>query len=115
MIAIICTDGQLSHKDIQRECIKQKWIPLLTLKSQEKTILPVFNLADIAYKFVVRNLPKEWKHGCVHLTNDDIATIIKKNWTIQPMDFPRKIKDNPEFEMSFEIHEFTEEPDYRMG
>lgn len=114
MIAIICTDGQLGLHEIEKECVSQKWIPLLILKQKldGKIILPVFNLIDISRKFVNRNMPKNWNHGCVLLANEDIENIIKKDWKIEPFDFPRKVNEHPDFEMTFEIHEFAQEPDF---
>lgn len=115
MISIICTDGQLGVNEIKKECIAGKWIPLLVLRKGEDVILPVFNLIDIAKNFTKRNLPKEWKHGCVYLCKDDIAAIIKKGWKIEPFNFPKKINENIEIEMGFEIYEFFEEPDFIHG
>lgn len=117
MIAIICTDGQMEIDDIHKECISGKWIPLLILKETVtgKVHLPVFSLQDIAYKFVVRNLPKEWKHGCVYLADDDIATVIERGWQFMPMDFPRKMNEHPDYEFGFEIHQFSEEPEFKVS
>lgn len=114
MIAIICTDGQLDINNIEKECVAQKWIPLTVLKRKydKKILLPVFNLTDIAFKFIVRNLPKNWKHGCVYLSDSDIEKILKKGWQIEPFDFPRKVNEHPDFDMTFEIHEFEVEPDF---
>jgi hypothetical protein len=113
MISIICTDGQLGLTEIQKECVKGKWIPLLVLKQNNNLILPIFNLVEIARKFIKRNLPKEWNHGCVFLCEDDIVAIKKRDWKIEIFDFPRKVNENPEIELGFEIHEFEEEPDFK--
>jgi hypothetical protein len=117
MIAIICTDGQMGIDDLQKECVSGKWIPLLVLRDRKtKEIhLPVFNLEDVVRKFVGRNLPKNWKHGCVYLADDDIATIIENGWQFMPMDFPRKVNEHPDYELSFEIHEFSEEPEFKVS
>ncbi len=115
MIAVICTDGQLNIENIQFECIKGKWAPLLVLKDKntEEINIPVFNLEDICFRFIVRNLPKDWKRGCVHLSDYDIAAIIKKGWKFMPLEFPRKYSESETYEIGFEIHEFSEEPDFR--
>ena len=117
VIAIICTDGQMGIDDLHNECVSGKWIPLLVLRDRKtkEVHLPVFNLQDIAYRFVVRNLPKNWKHGCVHLADDDIVTVIKRGWQFMPMDFPRKVNEHPDYEISFEIHEFSEEPEFKVS
>lgn len=113
MIAIINTDGQIKINEIQKECIAGKWIPLLILNKNNKKILPVFNLPDIARNFIKRNLPKNWTHGCVFLSDSDIEKILKNGWEIQPFDFPRKLNESPEVEFDFEIHEFVEQPDFK--
>jgi hypothetical protein len=117
MIAIICTDGQMKIDEIENECINGKWVPLLVLKEKNtnQTFLPVFNLKDVAYKFIIRNLPRKWHHGCVFLSDDDICTIIQKDWKFMPLDFPRKLNEHPDYEISFEIHEFKEEPEFKVG
>lgn len=112
MISIICTDGQMNIGEIEKECVKGKWIPLLVLKEENKTILPVFNLQDVARKFVQRNLPKSWNHGCVLLSDSDIEVILKKGWIIEGFNFPRRLCDHPSMSMTFEIHEFAEQPDF---
>ena len=113
MIAVICTDGQMKIDEIEKECVTGKWIPLLIYKTNNKKILPVFNLEDVARSFVKRNLPKNWAHGCVFLADSDIEKILKNDWEIQPFDFPRKLNENPEIQFDFEIHEFQEEPDFK--
>ena len=112
MIAIINTDGQMKISEIQKECISGKWIPLLIYKINNKKVIPVFNLTDIARNFIKRNLPKSWTHGCVFLADTDIEKIIKTGLEIQPFEFPRKINENPDIKFDFEIHEFLEEPDF---
>jgi hypothetical protein len=115
MIAIICTDGQLNIENIKFECVKGKWAPLLTLKDKNtaEINIPVFNLEDVCFRFIVRNLPKEWKRSCVYLSDSDIAIIIKKGWKFMPLEFPNKYTESEKYEIGFEIHEFNEEPDFR--
>ena len=115
MIAIICTDGQLTVDNIQYECAKQSWIPILTLreKSTNDILVPIFDLEDICKRFISRNLPLNWKKGCVYLTVDDAKKMISNGWKLFPLDFPRKFNDHPNFTMGFEIHEFVEEPDFK--
>jgi len=101
MIAIINTDGQMKIADILKECVSGKWVPLLILKKQNKKVLPVFNLTNVARSFAKRNLPKTWAHGCVLLADSDIEKIIKIGWEIEPFDFPKKMNENPEIEFDF--------------
>jgi hypothetical protein len=117
MIAIISTDGQLNLDEIENECVKQKWIPLVVLKNKKDNsiTLPIFNLADVARKFIVRNMPKNWKQGCVLLTETDLEIIKSKKWNVEILDFPRKVNEHPDFDMTFEIHEFSEEPDFKCA
>jgi hypothetical protein len=117
MIAIICTDGQLDIKQIENECVKESWIPLLTARNIEenKIYIPIFNLAGIAYQFCKRNLPQSWYRGCVLLSDDDIAAIIKNGWEFMPLNHPRKLNEHPNFELGFEIHDFKTKPDFKVS
>jgi hypothetical protein len=117
MIAVVCTDGQLTIDNIEHECAKQKWIPLLALKNKKKdeVVVPVFQMEDVCYRFIVRNLPKTWQRGCVHLTIEDTKKMTQKGWKLMPLDFPRKFDEHPEYEIGFEIHEFEEQPDFRVN
>ena len=114
MIAVICTDGQLQVNNIQFECVKQKWIPILILKEKVSNdiVVPIFTLEDTCYQFIIRNLPKQWKKGCIHLSQDDYDRMKEKNWKFLLLDFPRKFVDHPNYEMGFEVHDFSDEPDF---
>ena len=117
MFAVVSTDGQMTFNDLEKECVSGKWIPLCVLKNKKtgEIMLPVFNLKDICYRFIVRNIPKNWQKGCVELTAEDMQTINLKKWKLCLLDFPRKFEDHPEYEMVFEIHEFSEEPDFKVN
>jgi hypothetical protein len=117
MIAILCTDGQMNFGDVTKECVEGKWIPLLIYKQKkEETIyLPVFSIETTAKDFIKRNLPKPWIHGGVYLTDDDLKEIDNRGWKLDHITFPRKILNNPDFELGFEIHEFQSETDYKVG
>lgn len=117
MFALICTDGQMSVSEIHAECVKEKWVPLLVYRSKDskQPILPTFTLLDTARAFSKRNLPKEWLKGTVWLTDVDIQNIEKRGWRMEPFEYPRKMKDLPDIEFGFEIHEFAEEPVFKTG
>ncbi len=117
MIAVICTDGQLTVDNIEYECTRQGWIPVLTLKelSTGDILVPIFSLEDICRRFISRNLPANWNRGCIHLAIDDAKVMISKGWKLLPLDFPRKFNDHPNFTIGFEIHEFVEMPDFKTS
>lgn len=107
----------MSLNDISKECVKQKWVPLLVYrrKGSEQPILPIFALLDTARAFSKRNLPKDWLKGTVSLTDVDIEEIKSRGWVMESFDYPRKMKDLPDIEFGLEIHEFAEEPLFKTG
>lgn len=114
MMAILCSDGQLKINDIVKECVSQKWIPLLTYryKDESEIYLPIFSIQDTAKDFIKRNLPKEWLKACIYLSVDDIEKINSLKWRVEHFSFPRKIVQNPNIILGFEIFEFQEEPNF---
>jgi hypothetical protein len=113
MMAILCSDGQINLQELMKECVPGKWIPLLILKRQNKPpILPIFNLTEVAKTFIKRNLPKNWSHGAICLCEDDIEKIKSKGWEMEIFNFPRKVTDLQDMSLDFEIHEFSEVPDF---
>ena len=116
-MAILCSDGQMSISDVQDECIRQKWIPLLTYRKVNDDIiyLPVFTIEDTARNFIKRNLPKKWTHAGINLSDNDLKSITVRGWKLEHFSFPRKISGIPDIQLGFEIHEFELEPDYTVG
>ena len=114
MMAILCSDGQLNINDVTRECITQKWVPLLVYKDNDdgSIFLPVFSLIDTAKDFIKRNLPKNWIKASVILSNEDICAAKDRGWNIEHFSFPRKINGSQKITLGFEIHEFVEQPDF---
>jgi hypothetical protein len=117
MFAVISTDGQLGLKELEKECCKGKWIPLCVLKNREtgEIYLPIFNLEDICRRFAIRNLPKEWSKGSVLLTQEDYQKLDSKGFKFMLFDFPRIVNDDRDYELTFEIHEFDEQPDFKVS
>ena len=113
MMAILCSDGQMSISDVQDECIRQKLIPLLTYRKVNDDIiyLPVFTIEDTARNFIKRNLPKKWTHAGIWLADKDLEKIQHNGWKLEHFSFPRKICSDPSIQLGFDIHEFTAEPD----
>lgn len=114
MMAILCSDGQMALQDVIKECVHQKWIPLLTFryKDKEEIYLPIFSIQDTAKDFIKRNLPKKWIKACIELSNHEINTINSLNLRMEHFSFPRKISENPSIIMGFEIIDFQHEPDF---
>jgi len=114
MMAILCTDGQLEVNDVIKECVSQKWIPILTYryKNSEEIYVPIFSIQDTAKDFIKRNLPKKWLKACICLSDNEIETIKSFNWNLEHFSFPRKIAENPAIVLGFEIIEFQQQPDF---
>ena len=117
MMAILCTDGQLNYRSLQDECVKGSWIPLLVYQkiNENHIYLPVFSIEDTAKDFIKRNLPKQWTHAGINLSNKDIEIICNKGWKIEHYRFPRKLAGLSDIKLGFEIHEFHEQPDYLVS
>lgn len=115
MMAILCSDGQINLSEIHKECITQKWIPLLVYRhiNQDTVYLPVFSIEDTARNFIKRNLPKKWLHAGIWLSDGDLEKIESSGWHLEHFSFPRKICDNTSIKLGFEIHEFATEPDFQ--
>jgi len=106
VIAILCTDGALEVNDIRHECHYNKWAPVLTYQKDSVTTVVVFNNEEVAKKFVKRNINKKWVIGVVYLGDEGVEFIKSKGWSIEIMDWPRKLD-----EFRFEVIEFETSPD----
>lgn len=109
MLAAFCTEGQMNLDAVVNECGKERWIPLLVIKYEDKVVLPTFVNSEICRKFCRKNLPKGWLYGCVDLTYEDVEFLAKskKDLEVLEFSFPRLLKDA--FEFGVEIHEFVSE------
>lgn len=114
MLALLCTNGQMTVSDVISECVEQKWIPLFIFREINTNIinLPLFHDISIAKAFMKRNLPKKWSHGSFLLCQEDMNVIISKGWNLKVYDFPNKIVDRKDIELGFEIFEMAGKPDY---
>jgi hypothetical protein len=117
MICILFTDGVMNQHDIVSECKTQKWVPICVYR--EKSVVDAvptvigFNDQEMAKKFAKRNLPKDWVRGGVKLADEDVKWIKDKGWNIEIFTFPKLMNSHPVYEISFEVLEFSEEPDLR--
>ena len=85
--------------DVQKECVFEKWVPLMVMRMNDKVILPCFRHTDVARRFIERNLPKGTVCGVVNLTIRDAEWIDEKGWSPAVYDFPRKLTDVVEFDV----------------
>lgn len=104
----------MNLKDILAECQSQGWVPVLLLRTNEKTLIPCFNSQEKAIKFAKRNLPKDQIFGTTCFTEEDIQKIEKewiagKGWALEKLDHPRLMKNLGEFDV--EVFEFFEKPE----
>ena len=110
MFAILCTQGEMTARELFKECKENKFAPILIMRNEEGTIVPIFHNQDTAHKFTKRNVPKEWAiFGAVQLTPRDCEWMEMKGWKFCLLDFPRKLKDVVDFDV--EILEYDEVPD----
>ena len=101
---VIYSDGHVKLQDVSTECIRDKWIPLATYTPLgERTKVILFKCQILAKKFSKRNLPSQWITGAVRLSKDNIRFLIEKNLDLEVFDFPKKMKDNPNIELGFEV------------
>jgi len=104
LYAIVCTQGHMKLKDINDECLPQKWAPLVVFRQDGKTILSLFDSPLIAKRFAERNFPKTWLTGMVNLNPRDFEILNEKGILCTTFQFPRKLK--PTDELDIIIHEF---------
>ena len=117
MIAILCTDGQMKLEEVRNECQPGKWVPLFiyTVAGESFPTIPLFHDEKTAKAFIKRNLPKDWLHGGVALTERDIQWMKDKGWQIREMSYPNRMTDLKNIKFGFEILEFGEEPEFRIS
>lgn len=103
--------------EVRNECQPGKWVPLLTIKTEDSDItsVPLFHDDKSARQFIKRNLPKEWLHGGVVMADDDLDSLRAKGLKLEEMSYPRRLVDIPGLTFGMEIHEFAVEPGFHVG
>lgn len=88
----LTTENQMSVEDIIRECHKEKWAPVVVIKYENRTVVPVFRNHDTAMKFIFRNFGKSVKptSGTIGIDKVDFDIFTNKGWEVEILDFPRK-------------------------
>lgn len=85
--AIVCTQAQMGPRDIIKECVPGKWVPLLVMRPAEGLlIVPCFKDSSTACRFAERNMPKEWRrHGKRNMVMiiDIIEPLINSDGTLR--------------------------------
>jgi len=112
LYAIVCTEGHMGIKDIRKECLPRKWVPLVIFRQNGKTILPVFESAIVARRFAERNLPTKWLTGSVNLDLRDEELLDGKGIQRVVLRFPQKLRDVVEFDV--EVHEYDPDKELEM-
>ena len=109
---LFCTQGYMSTKEFKEECTAGKWLPILVMRvgDNAEPIMPMFDSAEIAAKFVKRNLPKGWVCGTVNLRLKDAHWMDNRGWKAIKYDYPKLLKDVVKFDV--EIIEF--EPEHKL-
>ena len=97
-IAAVTTAGDMTYLDIQSECGKEGWVPLIVYQYEGATVLPIFKNERICKDWIGRNISKKWKpNGCCFLTKEDMEFVEDKNWNIKFFEWPNKIKGRVDF------------------
>jgi hypothetical protein len=106
--------GEMVLKEILEECQKEGWVPLLVIRTKDRTSIPSFKVQDEAVKFAKRNIAKGELWGTTQLTLPDVEKIQKewidgKKWHFEQMEFPKFIGNNGTIDV--ECYSFIEKPD----
>lgn len=109
MFAVLCTQGEMTAFQVLKECRKDKFAPILVMRNEGESVVPLFPSQKVAARFVDRNLPKEWGvTGAVQVTEQDLEFLEGKGHRFCLLNFPRKLTDIVEFDI--EILEYVEAP-----
>lgn len=112
MYAIVCTQGEMSFKDVKDECVSGKWIPILVMRVDGETIIPLFESQQMAYRFRARNLPKKWICGVINVPLAEAQWLDSKGFKAVTFRYPRKLGDIVEFDI--EVMECQEETELEL-
>lgn len=108
MYAILSSQGEMTLREVVKECHDDKFAPIVVIKNGENTVIPLFNSDSVLRRFVERNLPKDWIFGSVSLTIRDLHWMEAKSWKFHVFEHPRKLKDIADFDVG--ILEYEEAP-----
>ena len=107
---LFTTLGEMSTRDIVNECFADSWAPVLVIRDNGKTCVPVLKTHPHAIRFGQRNLPKDQLFGTLILTTEDAVKLEKeftaKGFTFVLLDHPKKMSGTPDVE----IYEFAGKP-----
>ena len=109
---LFCAQNHMTKKELREECSKEKWLPILVMRSATKDcpVVPIFDSADVSIRFAKRNLPPDWVAGIFDIHMRDAEWMDEKGWQAIKFDYPRVLKDILEFDV--EILEY--EPDHNL-
>lgn len=112
-IIVFSSAGELSDKDIVKECQQEGWTPISVIREADRTVVPFFESKKVAAQFCTRNFGREIC-GIVELTPEDVSRIQQrwvheKGFVLEKFTYPNKVAKRGELDI--EIHEFVEKPD----
>lgn len=92
----------MTQSDLRRECIRDKWLPLLVYTFEGQSYLPLFPTPDVVFSFAKRNLPRNWFVGYMTFSEEELEFFLadKPNWLVSQMNYPRKLHDCVDFDVS---------------
>jgi len=113
MLLVMSSDGQMTARELARECASGKWAPLLVYRraGDDTTRVPWFHSKSAARRFWERNVPKHWAPGAMEPSQGEVDWMRQRGWVLEEFEFPRKLLGLPGVELYTEILELSEVPD----
>ncbi len=118
MFAVLCSDGAIKPEDIVGQLRDEQWVPLAVTRPRNDPkgipTLLMFNDAETARKFAVKNYPADWMISVVELADDDFQWIGQRGWKIETVSYPRQMNSHPDYELTYEVLNFQTKPDTKI-
>ena len=112
--AVLYADEGIGTEEITGSLRDLKLMPIMVLRSKKDPEappkVPCFYESKHSEACSRRNVPKDWQHGTIILTDRDFVWIKSKKWELYPLKFPHHFTKHPEYSISFEMMEFEERP-----
>lgn len=99
---VIYPTEDVTLKDLQTECQKENWAPVLVLRHEGKTFVPMFRRAEVCQAFIKRNLPEGVMCGVMGASEVDTKTYTDKGWIIEWLDYPKLFTSRPGWSIEVE-------------
>lgn len=102
---VVFTDGDLDFSEMKNEAQKENWAPILVLRHQGQTIVPVFRDMGVCHDFMRRNVLGKQLKAIVGMSEVDLKRFTDRGFKLDWHDFPKRYVDRPGYEVSLEVVE----------